>query len=53
MEFTPRGDQIWVSVRDEDKLIVYDTATLQPMRELPAEKPSGIFFSHRAGQIGL
>lgn len=53
MEFTPRGDQLWVSVRDEDKLTIYDTATLEPLRELPAQKPSGIFFSHRAGQIGL
>lgn len=53
MEFTPRGDQLWVSVRDEDKLTIYDTVTLEPVKELPAEKPSGIFFTHRAGQIGL
>lgn len=53
MEFTPRGDQLWVSVRDEDKLVVFDTATLKPIKSLPAEKPSGIFFTHRAGQIGL
>jgi len=53
LEFTPRGDQLWASVRDEDKLIVYDTATLRPVKTLPALKPSGIFFTHRAGQIGL
>ena len=53
MEFTPRGEEVWLSVRDEDRLRVYDTATLEPVAELPAEKPSGIFFTNRAGRIGL
>lgn len=53
MEFTPRGEEAWVSVRDADRIVVYDTATLAPVGELPAEKPSGIFFTARANRIGL
>lgn len=53
MEFTPRGEEVWVSVRDEDKVIVYDTATLQPVKELPVNKPSGIFLTARAHKTGL
>jgi protein NirF len=53
MEFTPRGEQVWVAVRDGDQLVVYDTNTLQEITRLPANKPSGIFFSSRAHKIGL
>ncbi len=53
MEFTPRGSEVWVSVRDKDKVVVYDTATFKVLRELPAEKPSGIFLSARAHKTGL
>jgi protein NirF len=53
MEFTPRGEHVWVSVRDEDKVVVYDTATLQPVAELAVEKPSGIFLTARAHKTGL
>ena len=53
MEFTPRGDQIWVSVRDEDRIDVYDTRSFERITSLPADKPSGIFFSNRAHMIGL
>lgn len=53
MEFTPRGEQVWVSVRDADKVVVYDTATLQPVKELPVMKPSGIFLTARAHKTGL
>ena len=53
MEFTPRGERVWVSVRDADKVVVYDTATLQPVTELPVEKPSGIFLTARAHKMGL
>jgi protein NirF len=53
MEFEPRGEQVWLSVRDEDRLRVYDTATFAPLAELPAGKPSGIFMSARAHRIGL
>jgi len=43
MEFTPRGEEVWVSVRDDDKLIVYDTSSFAEVATLPADKPSGIF----------
>ncbi|MFA5627250.1 MAG: cytochrome D1 domain-containing protein [Thiohalomonadaceae bacterium] len=53
MEFTPRGEHIWLSVRDEDRVDVYDTRTLQRINSLPARSPSGIFFTDRAHRIGL
>ncbi len=53
MEFTARGEKVWLSVRDEDRIDVYDTASLERTATLPANKPSGIFFSHRAHRIGL
>ncbi|MBS4052401.1 MAG: protein nirF [Methylomonas sp.] len=53
MEFTPRGEAVWLAVRDEDRLMLYDTETLSETARLPAQKPSGIFFSNRANQLGL
>jgi protein NirF len=53
LEFTPRGEAVWLSVRDDDRVVVYDTATLAPLARLPADKPSGIFFTARAFRIGL
>ena len=52
LEFTPKGDQVWISARDDDVVRVYDPRTLRLLRELPAEKPSGIFFTARAHRIG-
>ena len=53
MEFEPRGEEVWISVRDEDELHVYDTATYERQVTLPAQKPSGIFMTARATRIGL
>jgi len=53
MEFTPRGEQAWLSVRDKDEVQVYDTRTFKKLATLPAEKPSGIFFTARAHKTGL
>jgi protein NirF len=53
MEFTPRGEQIWISSRDEHVVKVYDTTTFEEVASLPAESPSGIFFAARAHRIGL
>ena len=53
MEFTPRGEAVWVAVRDEDKVVVYDTEDFKQTAQLAAQKPSGIFFSNRANQLGL
>ena len=52
-EFTPRGEHIWISARDSDHVVVYDTRTFEELARLPAESPSGIFFTHRAHRIGL
>lgn len=53
MEFTPRGEEVWISVRDKDQIQVYDTETLTLTHQLPVDKPSGIFFTSRAHQTGL
>lgn len=53
MEFTPRGEAVWISVRDLDLLRVFDTQTFAELKQLPATKPSGIFFTWRASRIGL
>ncbi len=52
MEFTPRGDEAWISVRDADRIDIHDTRTLKKVASLPARKPSGIFFTARAHRIG-
>jgi protein NirF len=53
MEFTPRGEEVWVSSRDSDRITVYSTRTLEEVATLPARKPSGIFFTSRAHALGL
>jgi len=53
MEFEPRGEQVWASVRDEDRLAVFDTDTFEQLITFEAKKPSGIFFTSRAHRIGL
>jgi len=53
MEFAPRGENVWLSVRDGNRLEVYDTTSFKKLKELPAEAPSGIFFSARAHRFGL
>ncbi|MCE8004631.1 cytochrome D1 domain-containing protein [Billgrantia ethanolica] len=52
-EFTPRGEHIWISARDSNQVVIYDTRTFEELARLPAESPSGIFFTHRAHRIGL
>ena len=53
MEFTARGDEVWISARDDNRVIVYDTASFARVAELAAPSPSGIFFTWRAEKIGL
>lgn len=53
MEFTPRGEHVWLSVRDGNRLEVYDTGSFRKLAELPADAPSGIFFTARAHRFGL
>ncbi|PRY21870.1 protein NirF [Aliiruegeria haliotis] len=53
MEFTPRGHEVWISVRDAGKVMIYDTQTFEKLREVEADSPSGIFFTARAHRTGL
>lgn len=53
MEFTPRGEHLWLSVRDANRLEVYDTTSFKKLVEIPADAPSGIFFASRAHRFGL
>jgi protein NirF len=53
MEFAPRGAEVWISARDDNKVLIYDTRTREKLAEVPATAPSGIFFTARAHQTGL
>jgi protein NirF len=53
MEFTTSGEEVWISARDDDRVVVYDTTTYARLAELPAQSPSGIFFTWRAQRMGL
>jgi len=53
IEFTPRGEQAWVSARDADRVTVYNARSHKPIATIAAEKPSGIFLAARAHRIGL
>jgi protein NirF len=53
MEFEPRGEEVWTSVRDEDRVMVFDTESFEVKATLPAHKPSGIFLTVRAHRTGL
>lgn len=53
MEFTARGDQLWLSVRDNNEVQVWDPYRLELIQRLPAASPSGIFFTSRAHETGL
>ena len=53
MEFTARGETVWISARDDNRVTVYDTATFEQKAVLAAEQPSGIFFTVRALRFGF
>lgn len=53
MEFTPRGHEVWVSVRDANVVQVYDAHTFEKKAEIAANSPSGIFLTARAHRTGL
>jgi protein NirF len=40
-------------VRDDNRVLVYDTATHTVRSQLDANSPSGIFFSARAARTGF
>ncbi len=53
MEFTPRGEQVWISARDDNRVLIYDTATFAKLGEFSVLAPSGIFFTSRANRTGF
>ncbi|HEY9056138.1 MAG TPA: cytochrome D1 domain-containing protein [Aurantimonas sp.] len=53
MEFTARGHEVWVSVRDAGRVDIYDARSFEKLGEIAAENPSGIFFTARAHRTGL
>ncbi len=53
LEFTPRGEQVWISSRDANHVSVVDTSSFETLATLTLDAPSGIFFTPRAGRIGF
>lgn len=53
MEFTPRGEEVWLSARDDNRVVVYDTRTRKQVAQFAAASPSGIFFTSRAARVGF
>ena len=53
MEFTPKGEAVWISSRDANRVSVVDTASFETLATLDVNAPSGIFFSARAARLGL
>ncbi|MBI2734099.1 MAG: protein nirF [Aquabacterium sp.] len=53
MEFTPRGEGVWISSRDANRVSIIDTQTLQTLNALSLPSPSGIFFTSRAARMGF
>ena len=53
MEFTPRGREVWLSIRDENRVEIRDARTRKVLAVIEARAPSGIFFTDRAHRMGL
>jgi protein NirF len=53
MEFTPRGEQAWISSRDDGAVVVYDGESFAELSRLAAESPSGIFLTSRGAMTGF
>ena len=53
MEFTPRGESVWISSRDDNRVSVIDTHSFDVRQRLDVPAPSGIFFTSRAARMGF
>ncbi|MCB2020381.1 MAG: protein nirF [Burkholderiaceae bacterium] len=53
MEFTPKGEAVWISSRDANRVSVIDTTSFETLATLDIAAPSGIFFASRAARLGL
>ncbi len=53
LQFTPKGEAIYLSANLDDRVVIYDTATFKPIKEVQVRRPSGIFSTDRAHKFGL
>ncbi len=53
LEFTPRGEAVWISSRDDHRVSIIDTQSFATLATLDVDAPSGIFFTSRAARLGL
>jgi protein NirF len=53
MDFTPRGEAVWISCRDDNRVQVIDTRNFETLASIAAPSPSGVFFTTRAARIGF
>ncbi|MBT9596563.1 MAG: protein nirF [Vitreoscilla sp.] len=53
MEFTPRGEAVWISSRDANRVSVIDTQRFETLATLDITSPSGVFFTSRAARVGF
>ncbi len=53
MEFTPRGEAVWISSRDDNRVSVVSTGDFRALARLDVPAPSGIFFTSRAARMGF
>lgn len=53
MEFTPKGEAVWLSARDDNRVWIFDTQKVSPVQSLDVPSPSGIFFTSRAFKMGF
>ncbi len=53
LEFTPKGEAVWLSARDDNRVWIYDTDKVAPVKSFEIKSPSGIFFTTRALKMGL
>ncbi len=53
MEFTPKGERVWLSARDSNRVTVFDSDTLATLATLEVPEPSGIFLTARAHKLGM
>ncbi len=53
MEFTPKGEAVWISSRDANRVSVIDTLSFATLATIDVNAPSGIFFASRAARLGL
>ena len=53
MEFTPRGEEVWISARDDNRVVVYDTATFAPLADARRGQPERDLLHGARGADGV